>query len=157
MVSMVIGDADNDEDGADGEGVWHIVGGTHWPQVGEEDGGGGRSGRDLKATIGTLREGESDADDDDDDDECDGGDGDGSGAKSWGDLYCSNWDIAWGSFVAHGDWDFVKIMKIISSVRKTISLVILMIFVDIGRFQYLPGPLLRSSIIIIIVIDLIWL
>ena len=62
-----------------------MVGGTHWPQVGEEDGGGGRSGRDLKATIGTsgtLREGESDADEDDDDDECDGGDGDGSGAKS---------------------------------------------------------------------------
>ena len=45
-------------------------------------------------------------------------------------------------------------MKIISSVRKTISLVILMIIVDIGRFQYLPGPLLRSSIMIIIVIAL---
>ena len=56
------------------------MGGTHWPQVGEADGGGGRSGRDLKATIGTLREGESDGDDYDD--ECDGGDGDGSGAKS---------------------------------------------------------------------------
>ena len=59
-----------------------MVGGTHWPQVGEADGGGGRSGRDLKATIGTLREGESDADDYDDDNECDCGDGDGSGAKS---------------------------------------------------------------------------
>ena len=46
-------------------------------------------------------------------------------------------------------------MKIISSVRKTISLVILMILVDIGRFQCLPGPLLRSSIMIIIVIVLI--
>ena len=38
------------------------MGGTHWPQVGEEDGGGGRSGRDLKATIGTLREGVDDDD-----------------------------------------------------------------------------------------------
>lgn len=57
------------------------MGGTHWPQVGEEDGGGGRSGRDLKAAIGTLREGESDGDDYDDN-QCDGGDGDGSGAKS---------------------------------------------------------------------------
>ena len=57
-----------------------MVGGTHWPQVGEADGGGGRSGRDLKATIGTLREG--DGDDYDDDNQCDGGDGDGSGAKS---------------------------------------------------------------------------
>ena len=38
------------------------MGGTHWPQVGEADGGGGRSGRDLKATIGTLREGEDEDD-----------------------------------------------------------------------------------------------
>ena len=49
------------------------MGGTHWPQVGEEDGGGGRSGRDLKATIGTLPEGVDDDDDIYEEDDIDDG------------------------------------------------------------------------------------
>ena len=30
------------------------MGGTHWPQVGEAEGGGGRSGRDLGVIVITI-------------------------------------------------------------------------------------------------------
>ena len=40
--------------GGDEDGKWRMVGGTHWPQVGEAEGGGGRSGRDLGVIVITI-------------------------------------------------------------------------------------------------------